>query len=499
VNAGHTQESNPVGVVFPPDDSGKRSSMACSQAVLVAALREASDEEAHRAERARDWRVGYIPHVVAQERLACRDPAAAIAMAAGGLEALRGLLHFRRADGSELSLGHAVAQPPERPLSAHDREGRGHAARGVSLPWGGQQLQGQALVDHVAAWVAKGIAEPEVLDAVNAVLEHPEWLDLGDLSFVLLGAGAEMSPAAFLARHGAHLIAVDLPDASGWDRLAPLVEQTPVRITMPGRDPEHPGADLLTDLPALAAWLADLPGPLVICHHAYADGARHLLLAGACEALVEHLGHLRDDLVVSVLGTPTDAYAIPARIADELRAGGALGGGWLARLAKAGSRGYLCAPNLAEIITSQDETRWAMYDGLVGLQGVNYAMAKRVQRWRCLVSADAGHPVSFKVAPAAMTRSVVDHRAFAAAYAGASLFGAEVFPPETAAALMGLLLVHDLRANGGGEPAPSAAQLYSRAAVHGGFWRSPFKPRTVIGLAALKGLPRTFRPGGPGA
>ena len=73
------------------------------------------------------------------------------------------------------------------------------------------------------------------------------------------------------------------------------------------------------------------------------------------------------------------------------------------------------APNLTEIVTSHDDTRWALYDGLVGLQGANYALAKRIQRWRCLLLADAGRAASFNVAPAAYTHSVTDHPAFAAA------------------------------------------------------------------------------------
>ena len=484
------------GVRFPPDAAGKRSSLAFGQRVMAAALREASDEDARRAEQERDWRRGYIAHVVAQERLACRDAAAAIAMAAGGLDALQGLMHFSGGGGRETSLGRAAAAGSAAGLEASELAGKGRAARRAGIPWQGGCLEGDALVAKLADWENRGIAEAGATRAVETVLRHPEWLDLGDLSFVLLGAGAELSPAPFLAAHGAHLIAVDLPGAPSWERLLDLAATTPCRLTVPGRDGE-PGVDLLADLPALTAWLSDLPGPMVIANTAYADGARHLMLAAAADALAQALTEARHDIAFAALGTPTDAYAVPASIADEVRGDPARRPARLtgALASLTGQRVFV--PNLREIVTSHDDSRWAIYDGLVGLQGPNYALAKRIQRWRCLLLADTDRIASFNVAPAAFTRSVTDHPAFAAAYAGASLFGAEIFPPDTAAALMAMLLVHDLRTSADRGPPGHCADLYAAGAVHGGFWRSPYRPRSVIGLAAAKGLPGVLLRRGP--
>ncbi len=88
-------------------------------------------------------------------------------------------------------------------------------------------------------------------------------------------------------------------------------------------------------------------------------------------------------------------------------------------------------------------------DSLVAQQGPNYALAKRLQRWRASVARDAGAMVSLNVAPPTRTRSVVKNRALAAAYAGAHRFGIEVFEPATANVLMAALLVHDLHTHGG--------------------------------------------------
>ena len=85
-------------------------------------------------------------------------------------------------------------------------------------------------------------------------------------------------------------------------------------------------------------------------------------------------------------------------------------------------------------------------------QGPNYALAKRLQRWRATRARDDGVTVSLNVAPPTRTRSVVKNRALAAAYAGAHRFGIEVFEPATSNTLMAALLVHDLRSGRRPEP-----------------------------------------------
>ena len=125
-------------------------------------------------------------------------------------------------------------------------------------------------------------------------------------------------------------------------------------------------------------------------------------------------------------------------------------------------------------------------DSLVPQQGPNYALAKRLQRWRATVARDAGTTVSLHVAPPTRTRSVVKNRALAAAYAGAHRFGVEVFEPATSNVLMAALLVHDLH-TGGGPAHEMPWQDEAYAAVHGGLWRTPYAPRSALGLAALLG------------
>jgi hypothetical protein len=125
-------------------------------------------------------------------------------------------------------------------------------------------------------------------------------------------------------------------------------------------------------------------------------------------------------------------------------------------------------------------------DSLVAQQGPNYALAKRLHRWRATVARDGGATVSMNVAPPTRTRSVMKNRALAAAYAGAHRFGVEVFEPATCQVLMAALLVNDLH-DGGGPAHAHPWQDEAHAAAHGGLWRIAYAPRSALGLAALLG------------
>jgi hypothetical protein len=223
--------------------------------------------------------------------------------------------------------------------------------------------------------------------------------------------------------------------------------------------------------------------------YAYADGGAHVCVTAAADVLATDLLDRRAGTALAYLATPTDAFAVPEEAIAEARA--AYAGRGPRRVAQAPlravSRGRLFAP--AYPGTSR------VADVLVPQQGPNYALAKRIQRWRGVAASASGHPVSFNVAPATWTRSVTKNRVLAAAYAGARRFGIEIFEPATSRALMAALLVHDLN-----EPPADRANpelLFSQGAAHGGLWRAAYQPRSVLGLAALSGLPTTLiRPSG---
>ena len=55
---------------------------------------------------------------------------------------------------------------------------------------------------------------------------------------------------------------------------------------------------------------------------------------------------------------------------------------------------------------------FAVIDGVVGAQGPNYALSKRLQAWRAMLSRANGQLVSINVAPSTATASVVSNPQF---------------------------------------------------------------------------------------
>jgi hypothetical protein len=66
-------------------------------------------------------------------------------------------------------------------------------------------IKGDALRAQLAAWAKQGVIEEDCAAALTAVAEHPEWLDLSNHYFVLLGAGSAMGPLPLLLALGANV------------------------------------------------------------------------------------------------------------------------------------------------------------------------------------------------------------------------------------------------------------------------------------------------------
>jgi hypothetical protein len=236
-------------------------------------------------------------------------------------------------------------------------------------------------------------------------------------------------------------------------------------------------------VPAIERWLRDQPGTLVLGNYVYADGATNTRVSLAVDELSRRLRESRPDLALGFLATPTDVFAVPAEAVDHSTKaydGRSVRSKTLTRPLRTLSGGRLLRRNY---VPGSDP---GINDSLVPQQGPNYALAKRLQRWRATVARHEGATVSMNVAPPTRTKSVVKNRALAAAYAGSHRFGVEVFEPATSNVLMAALLVHDLH-TGGGPRQEHPWQDEAYAAAHGGLWRTPYAPRSALGLAALLG------------
>lgn len=434
-----------MAIDYPADAGGRRSSVAFGRAVVADALRTVDPAAAAAAEREPDWRKGYVRHFVKLTELATP------AVAAAGLESI-----YRRVELPDL--GGSPALTPETIA------GSGTPEREVTLPYRGRLLRGADLDRQLDAWVSGGIIEESCAAAVREVAANPGWLDLSGHTLVVLGAGAEMGPLPAVLGWGGTVVGVDLPRPALWERVAAVAEKSAGRLLALR-------ADVTAELPAVAASVAAVRGPLILGNYVYAPGAAYPRLAVAVDALGEHLRQ-RGDVLLAGLATPTDAFAVPAGAVAESRER------WRRRSARAKAVNLLSGGRMMR--PNYPAGGPAICDGLFPVQGPNYALAKRILRWRAAVA-----PMIFGVAPAALTRSVTSNRLLAAAYAGAHVFDVEIFEPATASKLMAVLLVHGLR-----KPRP-ADETY--AAAHGGLWRVPYQPRSSLPLAAIRGLPAALR------
>jgi hypothetical protein len=472
-------------VVFPQTDDGRRSTAAFGRAVLADALRVADPVVADAAAREPDWRRGYLSHIRALVEAGLADGgAAAYVIADAGLASVHARMRVRTPDG-EVALDDVFGIGVDRPLRTLTVDGTGAVERELTLPLHGRTLKGAELRAQLAAWVAAGTIEESCAQAVGEVADNPDWLDLSDQRVVVLGAGSEMGPLHPLLRWGATVVGVDLPRPGLWERVHATAVASGGRLIVPvAADGDlsigNAGVDLLAGLPAVAQWLSGIDGRLVLGNYLYADGATHVRLSAAVDALGVHLRRQRDDLALAYLATPTDVFAVPGDAVAAARA--AFGHtSRLRRPVSALSGGRLLVPNYD---TDADP---GINDSLVPQQGPNYALAKRIQRWRAAAARRDGATVALSVAPPTRTRSVLKVRALAAAYAGAHRFGVQVFEPATSNTLMAALLVHQLR-----RPRAAATAAWrdeAFAAAHGGLWRIAYRPRSALGLAAVIGLP----------
>jgi hypothetical protein len=491
------------GAEFPLHN-GARSSTRLGKQVFAGCVRDLDTALADTIAATGNWREGYLGPCRDVVAVAAQSAANAMHIASNGLRILHEGFVFG-ADGTERNLAEAVADPDALGLAEVEISGRQEwSDPDLVLPYRRRHLAGSDIRAQLSRWTEAGIAEPSFESAMANVLAAPEWLDLRGVHIVLLGAGAELGPLAQLLQWGADVWAVDLPRPAVWQRLisaaldSPGTLHVPVPAGVPLPEPddfdglaEIAGANIITQAPQIRRWLDLIDGPFVLGNYGYADGALHVRLSMACDAIAADVTRERNDVVLAYLATPTDAFAVPEAALATSRER------WRTnKVARATRRPLRLAglfqPNYQTTARNEAGDEVGIADCIVPQQGPNYLLAKRLQRFRAVVARNAGIRVSLNVAPATRTVSVVKNKALAAAYAGADRFGIEVFEPDTCNTAMAALLVRDLRDGTSlADPANAVTNqmdLFADAANHGGLWRVAYDPRSVLGVAAVLGM-----------
>lgn len=465
----------PHGVHFPTNNT-----TATARSIVAKALHAVDPVKALEAADEMDWRMGFGEYFRHMVQVGLDSPEAARSIAIAGLAATYEQLRFKGE-----SLGHTVAHPtPTFEFDTVEIRGEGTPMRGVAVPYRGQSLQGEQLLHQLKLWRGRGQITATFESAVEEVLDNPDWLSLEGDTVVMMGALAETGPLRHLLTWGVDVVAIDLPTQLAARQLKGLAEAGAGRVRLPARPEGAEGADigvnLIAEVPEVAHWISSFDQRLTLGHYYYTDGASHLRLSAAGDAVSRIVTEQKPDTGLAYLASPTAAFAVGAheigfstRSYEQERT-------WWRTPARLVSGGRVLQPNYPA------ESAFGICDATVPQQGPYYALAKQLQRWRAAMAIAENRETSINVAPLTYTKSLTSSRALMAACAGATRFGIDVLEPETSQALMAIMLVHDMRAGRRRHREPWREELHG--ASHNGLWTCAYSTRSVLAIAAMAGF-----------
>jgi hypothetical protein len=359
---------------------------------------------------------------------------------------------------------------------------------------------------RVSQWISRSLAEPHF----TAVAQHAAQPNPQDILFAI-GATAECAPTLPWLSAGGVVAAVSRPNHVKWAELirsarnsagtliVPVLSDVDVTLLTDEELAQQAGIDIMTDLDAVAGFLrAVVQQPhrkLIVGGYIYIGGAAHISVQAAQDSLMVLAQSLEPTAVLTWLATPTDQTPVPLSVLESAVEDYASRNSltevrdWLwQRL------GYCLPPQISLFATAQQTL--AIRDCASGVQGPNYVMAKRAQRWRAYLSAMNGMSVAYCVTPPARTHSVLDHTLLHATYRGAPRFGLRPFDVATTKMLSAMSLAYQVENPVAFDELDPTA-LHMKYAVHAGLWRLKYEtdsvwvPATVRGALALV-LPKKF-------
>ena len=492
----------PRGIVWPVTGSKKgqevRSSTPTAKEIVAAAVGASDTAKAEKCLKERNWRFGYLKHLIGLVEEQCKSPDSALKVANAGMEKAYDTFQFVEADGSTVTLRQAMSKPAAEQFSTGFVQGLASApSKVLEVPYKGKTLSGEALKSQVRKWVEYGTIEQSAGDAIIACSDNPSYLDLSKHHFVLLGAGSAMGPLLVLMALGANVVAIDLDRPNIWKRLIGIARKSPGTLTFPMRKEQkdclddddlyaNSGCNLFTQTPMIRDWLLDLypKSKFTVGSYAYLNGALHVQVSLAMDAITRDLTEKRKRPSLAYLCTPTDCHLIPKAAHDAaVENYGSFSKKAYCIVMRLLGRGKLLRKNFRDPIEGQGGPFY-LVNGVSIAQGPNYILAKRIQHWRAIIARSKGCTVSSNIAPSTSTASVVQNRTFAWAYEGMPYFTPyEIFAPETSNSVMSAILFSDLSdPKSGGNPKTKLAnpnQLFSSGGFHGGTWRCAYEVDSI--------------------
>ena len=325
----------PRGLVWPvtevkKDGTEVRSSTPVAKEILASAIGAVNKEAAEKCRKEKKWRFGYNQHLVTMVECSCKSPEDALNLAKAGLEKAYESFQFVSSDGTTMSFQEVMASPAKEKFCTGYIKGELSSKSNVlEVGYKGKSISGNELKAQVQKWVEYGTIEPSAGDAIIACVDNPGWIDLSDRYFVLLGAGSAMGPFEILMSLGANVIAIDLDRAPIWKRLINRARYSSGSITFPltkeqsaCKDDDElysvSGCNLFTETPKIRDWLVGLypDKPFTVGSYAYLNGALHVQVSLAMDAICRDLCDKRKGTSLAYLCTPTDLHLIPKEAHD---------------------------------------------------------------------------------------------------------------------------------------------------------------------------------------
>lgn len=459
----------------------------------------------NKSNKKKNWRFRYNKYIVDHVKLSLGSPEKALIAAKAGLDQLYKDFQFIR-DGKTTSFEEALTLYNTGSFQTGIVKGKKEKPQQyeIEVPYKGRKLKGEDLVKQVYKWAEYGTIEPDTAEAIANVAKNPKSADLSDKYFVLLGAGAAMGPFLVLMALGANVIALDLGIPRIWERLMKVAESSSGTLIFPLKEPQgnstteelwgRAGCDITVETPEICNWVKTLlpEKELIIGSYVYLDSEAFVRVSLACDAVIRTACEYRKvKPAVAFLCTPTDCHVVqqPTYKASEANYNELSWQNIVTYPIRMISSKMLVKNAVAPVRADNGEDIYYM-DELIVPQGPNYALAKRLQHWRSILSRSQGHLVSTHIAPSTSTASVVKNKQFAWAYDGMPFFKPmEIFEQETSNAVMAAILINDLTNSKSPSnptyPLKNPYELFSYSSFHGGAWRLAYKFGTIGEVAVI--------------